>query len=62
MATIVFTVPPLAKSQDQAVATTEATKADDWIMLFDGNSFAGWEGNLQVFRIQRQRHRGRVAL
>jgi hypothetical protein len=28
------------------------SQADEWTTLFDGKTFTGWEGNLDVFRIQ----------
>ena len=31
-----------------------AEKPEQSVRLFDGKSFQGWEGNLQVFRIQVQ--------
>jgi hypothetical protein len=35
-----------------AIAAAPAVKTPPFSPLFDGKSFAGWEGNFQVFRIQ----------
>lgn len=43
---------PLALSCLFALACTAATQAEEWQPLFDGKSFAGWEGNLKMFRIE----------
>ena len=34
------------------LACVSSALAEDWQPLFDGRSFAGWEGNLDVFRIE----------
>ena len=48
IAALSLAVPSKIVAQDK----TAATDAADWISLFDGKTFAGWEGNLNVFRIE----------
>lgn len=35
-----------------ACVAAQQTGQEQWTPLFDGKSFAGWEGNLELFRIQ----------
>ena len=35
-----------------SVTCVASAAEDDFTQLFDGKTFAGWEGNLEVFRIE----------
>lgn len=42
----------VAAQEATGAPATNPTESEGWVTLFDGKTFAGWEGNLDVFRIQ----------
>ena len=45
-------IPLIAALLTVCQLSTLPVKAADWVYLFDGKTFNGWDGNLEIFRIE----------